>query len=100
MSIENTIEDVGKSTQEDVENMRKKRASSDIELEKGGAKVTDDGKIFPTEDQQKDAKIEMGDENRVIEEFIGNKEISSIDEVEGEYNKAQTREVLSLLKIV
>lgn len=45
---------------EEMANFNKSRIKSDVELVDGGAEVTPDGKIIPTEEQIKDAKIEMG----------------------------------------
>ena len=48
-------------TPEEMAKINKERKLSDAELIKGDAEVTPDDRIIPTEEQIKDAKIEMGE---------------------------------------
>ena len=47
---------------EDLAEMHKERKLTDAELIKGGAEVTEEGQTLATEDQIKDAKVEMGED--------------------------------------
>lgn len=46
---------------EEMAQINKQRVLSDADLLRGGAEMTNEGKILPTEEQIKDMKIEMGD---------------------------------------
>lgn len=84
-------------TQEEIAKNQKERILSDAELVNNGAEVTAEGKIFPTEDEQKinkfneEAKLAEQNANEFVKDYRTEEKIKEIEKLYGHPLKINIR---------